>query len=412
MYFEERKRKNGKSTYYAVDRYVDPLTGKAKREVVKFTTNTARARKQAERDLAAKIEELIAEKQGAFNGAAMVTFGDLKAKWLETWQTTVKPPTVTREKMVLKRIENLMADDVLLEVITPLLIQNLLNDYKKEYHSTHSTMQHIKCSLNKIFDYGVLHNAIPFSPTRVIKLSASSKEKREKRLRREAKFLDEHEVHALLAELRKRRHKTYYDLALFMIGTGCRIGEAAALTEADIDFENRLVTIDKSLQYHDLRVDEYYEDTTKTEAGERVEELPCFAIEALKRVIARNKAFDEHMADFPADAFHASKSLFRTEYGSPITSHSFREILTRINRSLTKHCQEWYGFEWTKNAIPHGFRHIHISVLRDDPSISLKEVQKRVGHVRAETTDGYTHTLDENQDKSVEAITRFIEKIG
>ncbi|KMO54212.1 integrase, partial [Lacticaseibacillus rhamnosus] len=141
MYFEERKRKNGKSTYYAVDRYVDSLTGKAKREVVKFTTNTARARKQAERDLAAKIEELIAEKQGAFNGAAMVTFGELKAKWLETWQTTVKPPTVTREKMVLKRIAELMADDVLLEVITPLLIQNLLNDYKKKYHSTHSTMQ-------------------------------------------------------------------------------------------------------------------------------------------------------------------------------------------------------------------------------------------------------------------------------
>ena len=134
MYFEERKRKSGKSTSYAVDRYVDPLTGKAKREVVKFSTNTARARKQAERDLAAKIEEQIAVKQGAFNGAAMVTFGELKAKWLETWQTTVKPPTVTREKMVLKRIAELMADDVLLEVITPLLIQNLLNDYKKKYH--------------------------------------------------------------------------------------------------------------------------------------------------------------------------------------------------------------------------------------------------------------------------------------
>ncbi|WP_035421700.1 tyrosine-type recombinase/integrase [Fructilactobacillus florum] len=84
-----------------------------------------------------------------------------------------------------------------------------------------------------------------------------------------------------------------------MTGTGCRIGEAAALTEADIDFENRMVTVDKSLQYHDLRIDEYYENTIKTEAGERVEELPGFAIDALKRVIIRNKVFDEHMADFP-----------------------------------------------------------------------------------------------------------------
>ncbi|MFT8361679.1 MAG: tyrosine-type recombinase/integrase [Sporolactobacillus sp.] len=59
------------------------------------------------------------------------------------------------------------------------------------------------------------------------------------------KVLDEREVKVLLAELRKRRNQNYYDLALFLVGTGCRIGEASALTESDIDFENQWVTIER-----------------------------------------------------------------------------------------------------------------------------------------------------------------------
>lgn len=342
----------------------------------------------------------------------MKTFFDLKESWFNVWRTTVKPQTVKREELVIDRLSELLADDILLEKITPLLIQDCLNRYREKYHSTHSTMQHIKCTLNKIFDYGVLHNAIPFSPSRVVKFNATVEEKRAKKKRLEMKFLDEREVKVLLAELRRRRNQNYYDLALFLIGAGCRIGEASALTESDIDFENHLVTIDKSLQAHDLRVDDFYLDTTKTEAGERVEQLPEFVMQALKRVIERNKQFDEHVKNFPSEAFRKFEFLFRTEYGAPITSHSFREILGRVNKVLQAECQEKYGFEWTKNAVPHSFRHIHISVLRNDPTVPLKEVQSRVGHVLVETTNGYTHLMSASQEKSVEAISRFIEHIG
>lgn len=184
------------------------------------------------------------------------------------------------------------------------------------------------------------------------------------------------------------------------------------MTESDIDFENHLVTIDKSLQAHDLKVDDFYMDTTKTEASERVEQLPEFVIQALKRVIERNKQFDQHMENFPSEVFRKSDFLFKTEYGAPITSHSFREILGRVNKVLQVECQEKYGFEWIKNAVPHSFRHIHITVLRNDPTIPPKEVQTRVGHVQVETTNGYTHLMNDSQEKSVEAISRFVEKMG
>lgn len=214
-----------------------------------------------------------------------------------------------------------------------------------------------------------------------------------------------------MLELKKRRNLNYYDLALFLIGTGCRIGEASALSEADIDFENNFVKIDKSLQANNLKVDEFFLDSTKTEAGQRIEQLPLFVIEALERVIKRNRKFEKRTHKNPSKAFRKFDCLFKTEYGAPITSHSFREVLGRINKALRSECEEKYGFEWTKNAVPHSFRHIHISVLRNDPSIPLKEVQTRVGHVQEATTNGYTHLLNQSQQKSVEAISCFIDKV-
>ena len=411
MYFEERKNKNGSTFFLMFDRYVDPLTGKRKKVALRFQKNTPRERRKAERDLQDKIDNLIAEQQGRIHGNTLKTFGKLRDTWLEAWKTSVKPMTVEREKLVLNRLSEMIGDDYLLSSMTPLLVQNILNEYKATYNATHSTMQHIKCTINKIFDYGVLHGAIPTSPSRGIRLIATAQEKRDKRARREAKFLDEREVQVLLKELRHRRNPAYLDLTIFLLATGCRIGEASALTEADIDFENKLVNINKSLQSHDLKVAEFYEDTTKTEAGERIEELPDFAIEALRRCVQRNADFAKRRQDFPSDAFHDSKVLFQTEYGSPITSHSYRELLGRINRDLTENCFERYGFEWKKNVIPHSFRHIHISVFRDDPNVPLKEVQKRVGHVQAETTNGYTHLTHTNQEKSVEAISRFMDRV-
>lgn len=296
------------------------MTGKKKRASVVYHSNTLRFIRQVERELLDKIDNLISMKEEEFNGSIITTFSELKTRWYDDWQTAVKSQTIKRELLVIKRMSKLIADDILLEKITHMFIKNCLSEYKEKYHSTHSTMQHIKCTLNKVFDYAVLYNAIPFSPLKVVKLDATIEDKKAKKKWLDMKFLNEEELKALLSELSKWvskcRNQNYYDLTLFLIATGCRIGEASALTEADVDFENRTVTIDKSLQFHDLKVDEYHLDTTKTEAGERVEQLPDFALEALKRVIERNNQFDEHAEEFPSSTFRKTVFLFRTEYGS------------------------------------------------------------------------------------------------
>lgn len=47
----------------------------------------------------------------------------------------------------------------------------------------------------------------------------------------------------------KKAFKKWYSLYSFLLGTGCRIGEACALTWSDCDFENGLIKIDKTLSY-------------------------------------------------------------------------------------------------------------------------------------------------------------------
>ncbi|WP_214463771.1 site-specific integrase [Levilactobacillus brevis] len=413
MHFEKRKKKDGTTFFIAVDEFVDPLTGKRRRATVSFKTSTPRGRAQARRELDDKITGILADLESTKEKRVETyTFGQLTKDWFNVWVTTVKPQTVEREQLIINRLSRLIADDVLVKNITPLLVKNCLEKYQRKYGSSFATMQHIKSTLNKIFDYGVLYNILPFSPSQIVKLKSSVADKVAKKKRLERKFLDEREIKVLIAELKKRRNPAYLDLTLFLIGTGCRIGEATALTREDFDFDKNLVSIESSLQTHDLKVDDYYLDTTKTAAGERVEEVPEFAIQAVKRCVTRNEAVDKHHRELPSSAFHFSDVVFRTEYGSPISSHSFRELLSRITAYLQKNCVRLYGFEWKKNVVPHSFRHIHISILRSDPSVPLKEVQERVGHVEEETTDDYTHRLTHSQKKSVSVIDSFATKIG
>lgn len=197
MYLETRIDKNGNETYVVIERYKDPFTNKTKRASISFKQNNPKAIRQAERELFDKIEKIINDTESKYKSKKIITFGELIEHWFSTWSTTVKPNTVKRERLVLNRLSEMLPNDILLEVITPLLIRNSLEEYRVKYNASHSTMQHIKSTLNKIFDYAVLHSVIPYSPSRVIKLYASISDKKERKERKEAKFLTEAEVQVL-----------------------------------------------------------------------------------------------------------------------------------------------------------------------------------------------------------------------
>lgn len=304
---------------------------------------------------------------------------------------------------MIKRLGEIIGDDYLLERLTPLLMKKCLTTYMEKYNASQSTMLHIKSTCNKIFNHGVLYNVIPFSPMTVIKLETSLEKKRE------AKFLEIHEIRAFFETLSRRRNPNYYDLAIVLLFSGLRIGEAAFSKEA-FDAERGLLRIDKALQYHDLKVSEFYFDETKTINADRDVALPKVACDAILRAIQRSEEFDRYALENPCEAFTISESVFRTEYDSPITSHSFREVLARVEKELIINCEDRYGFKWTKHVTPHSFRHMHITYLQSEGmSIAIKEIMERVGHANYETTMLYTHTRGGSQDQTIKALDKFIE---
>lgn len=144
-------------------------------------------------------------------------FGELKDDWLYTWKPSVKPQTFDREKLVLKRLSDIIGDDYLINVIMPLFLRHALLEYIESYNCSASTLQHIKSSLNKVCDHAVLYQILPYNPIRSVKVSVSRDKKREEKLRRDKKFLEIFELQAFFEEFSKRRNPNYYDLAIVLL---------------------------------------------------------------------------------------------------------------------------------------------------------------------------------------------------
>ncbi|HEU0744544.1 TPA: site-specific integrase [Streptococcus pneumoniae] len=410
MYYVTKTNSKGQPLYQVVEKYKDPLTDKWRTVTVSYTRNTSRARKQAEREVMDKIEKLTSSLESQYNPEMITTFGELKESWFQTWCVSVKPQTIKREELVIERLGKIIGDEFLLDRITPLLMKNCLNKYLDKYDASPSTMTHIKSTCNKIFNHGVLYNVIKYSPMTAVKIDVPLEKKREARKRLDAKFLEIHELQAFFDVLGQCRNASYYDLAIVLLLTGIRIGEAAFLP-SDVDFDKGILHIDKALQYHDLKVDEFYFDTTKTVNADREVALPIAASEAIQRTIKRNQEFEAYMEQNPSPAFKKCDSVFQTEYGSPITSHSFRQVLKRVEEKLLKNCQKDYGFKWVKHVTPHSFRHMHISYLQsNEMHIAVKDIMTRVGHANFETTMGYTHNISRSQENTVTTLNQFVEK--
>ena len=97
--------------------------------------------------------------------------------------------------------------------------------------------------------------------------------------RKEAVSLDEVQANELISCLQSEPIK-YRTAVMLTLYTGLRRGEVCGLDWSDIDFENGLVKINKSVLYSaDKGV---YEDTTKTNSSNRIIGIPSAMVQLLK----------------------------------------------------------------------------------------------------------------------------------
>lgn len=226
--------------------------------------------------------------------------------------------------------------------------------------------------------YGVVMQAIPFNPAREVILPRNTqKAKREK-----IKHFDNQELKKFLDyldSLNLNKFRYYYENTLykFLLATGCRINEALALSWSDIDLENSVVHITKTLNYKQET------NSPKSKASLRDIDIDQATVSMLKQYKRRQVQEAWQLGRSETVVF----SDFIHEYPNN------RTLQTRLRTHFKRAKVTNIGF--------HGFRHTHASLLLNS-GIPYKELQHRLGHsTLSMTMDVYSHLSKENAKKAV-----------
>ena len=378
MQIKQITKKDGSIVYRAnVYLGVDKVTGKDVK-----TSITGRTKKEVKQKT--KEAEIAFLQNGStrFQATNITTYKELASLWWESYKHTVKPNTQLNVRRLLDNHILPLFGSYKLDKLTTPLIQNVVNKLADKtnkgeegaflyYDSLHA--------LNKrILQYGVVMQAIPFNPAREVILPRNTqKAKREKVKHFEnqelKKFLD------YLDSLNLNKFRYYYENTLykFLLATGCRINEALALSWSDIDLDNAVVHITKTLNYKQET------NSPKSKSSLRDIDIDQATVSMLKQYRLRQTKESWKIGKSESIVF----SDFIHEYPNN------RTLQTRLRTHFKRAKVTNIGF--------HGFRHTHASLLLNS-GIPYKELQHRLGHsTLSMTMDVYSHLSKENAKKAV-----------
>ena len=378
MQIKQITKKDGSIVYRAnVYLGVDKVTGKDVK-----TSITGRTKKEVKQKT--KEAEITFLQNGStrFQASNITTYKELASLWWESYKHTVKPNTQLNVRRLLDNHILPLFGSYKLDKLTTPLIQNVVNKLADKtnkgeegaflyYDSLHA--------LNKrILQYGVVMQAIPFNPAREVILPRNTqKAKREK-----IKHFDNQELKKFLDyldSLNLNKFRYYYENTLykFLLATGCRINEALALSWSDIDLDNAVVHITKTLNYKQET------NSPKSKSSLRDIDIDQATVSMLKQYRLRQTK--------EAWKIGKSESIVFSDFIHEFPNN--RTLQTRLRTHFKRANVTNIGF--------HGFRHTHASLLLNS-GIPYKELQHRLGHsTLSMTMDIYSHLSKENAKKAV-----------
>ena len=231
--------------------------------------------------------------KGICNNRVTLTVKNLFDEWLEHIAITAKRSTVNTYRIIAENhILPLMSDMPLYKVSSSFLsdiVKNKLNNGRLDGKGGLSakTVQNIVCVLKAVFSFAEkVHNMR--SPADVVPFPKCE--------RKDIEVLTDEEVSTIreYCESKEDYFSVMYELCL---ATGIRIGELCALQVSDIDFENSILTVQKTVQRvknNDISVSgntKVIVTSPKTKSSIRKIPLPTKLLESIKAYIsAHNKA--------------------------------------------------------------------------------------------------------------------------
>ena len=300
-----------------------------------------------------------------------ILFVDYYKKWLHTYKEgAIRDVTMAKYRNSLHWLERLIPQLKLTD-LTRLSYQQLLNEFANTHeHQTTMDFHHqLKGAILDAVDDGLLTR----DPTR--KAIIKGKSPRPKK----AKYLNQFELHTLLAQLTLTPVVTMDWLILLIAKTGLRFSEAIALTPADFDFAKQRISISKTWNYKTCSGFM----PTKNKSSIRKIQIDWMTV----------MQFSALVKDLPPD-----KPLF-------IQGKIYNST---VNSRLEKYCKQ--------AKIPiisvHGLRHTHASLLLF-AGVSIASVARRLGHSSMTTTQKtYLHIIQELESKDMNLVMKSLSELS
>ena len=294
-------------------------------------------------------------------------FCEYYAKWITVYKKgAIRQVTMDKYLMTQKWLEKLIPDLKICD-LNRIAYQQLLNDYA-EYHERQTTMDfhhQLKGAVLDAVDEGLIDR----DPTRkaIIKGKAPSTKK--------IKYLNQFELHTLLASLELKDEVNWDYFILLVAKTGMRFSEALALTPKDFDFYHQTLSISKTWDYKGAGGFQ----PTKNQSSVRKIQIDWQSV----------IRFSELVKGLPDD--------------QPIFVDG-KVYNSTVNDVLSRHCE--------RCNIPvisiHGLRHTHASLLLFT-GVSIASVARRLGHSSMTTTQKtYLHIIQELENKDIDLVMRSL----
>lgn len=352
MYIREHKGR-----WRFAESYSDPLTGRKREVSVVLDKNTTASRKEA----SAVLQEKIRANMSASSPDSM-RLSDLVGKFISYQYQMRKESTAKQDEIVLTGVSQLIGEDALVRRITAPIIREKLDGTGKDNTWKNVKIKHIKMLWRWAYRQGYVPDLTV--PDRLERYPEQSS--RQKVI---GKYLESEELHAVIDSMSD--YTEYQLLTRFLVLSGCRIGEALALTIKDVDISSQSITIDKTYSLTTKKV-----QSTKTEMSERVIHMRPELLDVVKAVLLRQKQI--------CLAYGVrSQLLFPWRDGGPLHyeaySKYFREHVTKVHGS----------------PLPvHSLRHTYTSLMAE-AGVPIETISRQLGHSDSAITKHiYMHVTD------------------
>lgn len=371
------KLKNGEQRYkFRLFAGKDPLTGKYKyvnRTGFKTQSEALQALAEVQQDIETGEVYVLPEHP---------TFKAVYKQFLRQYKTTVKGSTLYSLKSRFNNAILPLMGEWKIDNITVMMCQNVVNEWATRYTSR-GTLERLKSHVMLVFKFACRMELTTRNPMSLVALPRmQKKDSRDK-------FYSKEELYEFL-ECAKKYNLMNYTIFYLLAFTGLRVGEALALNWSDIDFNKKVLRVNKTLSRSEqgkLIIAE-----PKTITSIRNVSVDPSTLDVLRNWYMKDRGLTGNI-DANKLVFHAVRNK-----NKPIEAGAVKGVFLKICKRNN-----------LRYITVHGLRHTHCSLLFE-AGASIQDVKARLGHSNIQTTMNiYAHVTNQQQEKVVALFDEFMQ---